>query len=129
MNPHSIAALASLALLASCSDSEPNSGPATTTQPHAVTPTARAAFKARCTPCHGETGHGDGPFAVKLNPKPPNFADVAWQRSVSDEQIRKTIVYGGAGVGKSPVMPAIRELESKPELDELLAVVRSFNGM
>jgi hypothetical protein len=53
---------------------------------------------------------------------------VAWQKSLTDEQIRKAIVYGGAAVGKSPLMPALRDLEGKPELDELLAVVRSFNG-
>jgi mono/diheme cytochrome c family protein len=122
-------ALASLGLLAGCSRSEPSSGTsATATQVHAITPAAHDTFKARCAPCHGETGHGDGPAVAKLPTKPPNFADAAWQKSVTDEEISKAIVYGGPAVGKSPAMPAVRDLEAKPELDEILALVRSFKG-
>ncbi len=30
-------------------------------------------YDARCTPCHGSTGKGDGPNAALLNPRPRNF--------------------------------------------------------
>jgi mono/diheme cytochrome c family protein len=116
MHAHCIAALTSLAVLVSCSDSQP--------APTAISPAARATFKTRCAPCHGETGHGDGPFAAKLDPKPPSFADAAWQKSATDEQIRKAIVFGGPAVGKGSGMPAVHELEGKPELDELIAIIR-----
>lgn len=86
-------------------------------------------FTTRCAPCHGASGKGDGPGSSALNPKPRNYTDLAWQKGVSDDQIKKTILYGGAAVGKSPVMPASPDLESKPELlDGLVKVVRAFAG-
>jgi hypothetical protein len=124
-----IATLAALAALAACSTkSAPSAGAGATIAPAVVTPAARDAFKSRCAPCHGETGHGDGPGAAALNPKPRNYTDHAWQKTVTDDQIRKTILYGGAAVGKSPAMPANPDLDGKPDLDGLVAVVRSFNG-
>jgi len=90
---------------------------------------ARALFESLCFTCHGLTGHGDGPGAVALNPKPRSFADVAWQDSVTDEQISKTIVYGGAAVGKSPIMPAQPQLKGQTAvLDSLVKIVREFRG-
>ena len=85
-------------------------------------------FTTRCATCHGATGHGDGPASAALNPKPRNYTDAAWQKSVTDDQIKKTILYGGAAVGKSPIMPASPDLESKPEiLDALVKLVRGFS--
>lgn len=84
-------------------------------------------FKTRCSVCHGESGHGDGPGSAALNPKPRNYTDVEWQKSVTDEQIQKTILYGGAAVGKSPIMPASPELSEKPAVvAELVKMVRGF---
>jgi mono/diheme cytochrome c family protein len=129
--------LACLLMLTACSKSEPagtragGSTPpqgagATNAQPAAVD--VHELFTSRCAPCHGESGHGDGPGAAALTPKPRNYTDVAWQRSVKDDDIRKTILYGGAAVGRSPNMPANPDLEGKPELDGLLAIVRGFSG-
>jgi len=100
----------------------------TTTAPVATAEDAHDLFKSRCAPCHGEHGKGDGPGAAALNPKPRNYTDVAWQGKVTDEEIKKTILYGGAAVGKSPQMPANPDLEGKPELDGLVKVVREFKG-
>lgn len=84
-------------------------------------------FNTRCATCHGESGHGDGPASAALTPKPRNYTDSAWQKSVTDAQIKQTILYGGAAVGKSPVMPASPDLESQPEvLDALVKLVRGF---
>ena len=86
-------------------------------------------FESLCFTCHGMTGHGDGPGAGALNPKPRSFADVAWQDSVTDEGIQKTIVFGGAAVGKSPMMPAQPQLKGKKEvLEALTRIVREFRG-
>lgn len=79
---------------------------------------AKAEYQTRCASCHGASGHGDGAAAAALNPKPRNYGDKAWQSSVTDEQIRKTILMGGAAVGKSPIMPAAPDLDSKPEIVE-----------
>jgi len=90
---------------------------------------AKAVYQERCSACHGATGKGDGAGAAALNPKPRNYTDKAWQTSVTDEQIKKTIVYGGAAVGKSPIMPASPDLDGKPEVvDGLVKVVRSFGN-
>jgi mono/diheme cytochrome c family protein len=88
---------------------------------------ANELFAARCALCHGPDGRGDGPGSAALNPKPRNYHDKAWQASVTDDQIEKTIVEGGAAVGKSPVMPAHPDLASNPEvLAALVAKIRSL---
>jgi Cytochrome C oxidase, cbb3-type, subunit III len=92
-----------------------------------VSKEATELFRSLCSTCHGMTGHGDGPGSLALTPKPRSFADQAWQKSVTDEQIRRTITFGGAGVGKSPMMPAQPQLKSQPQvLDGLILIVRSY---
>lgn len=94
-----------------------------------ATPAAEAAaiFKARCTPCHGQAGKGDGPAAAGLPIKPRNFGEAAWQKSMTDLQVRKVIGEGGAAVKKSPTMPGNPDLVAKPKvLDALVALVRSL---
>ncbi|CAN5881560.1 hypothetical protein BH11MYX3_BH11MYX3_18890 [soil metagenome] len=104
--------------------------PSTTTAPSTapVDPVAKGKqiFRDRCVPCHGATGHGDGPASASLNPKPRQYADPAWQASVDDAYLEKIIKYGGAAVGKSPAMP------NNPDLDPatitaLKDIVRGFN--
>ena len=90
---------------------------------------AQQQFDSLCLTCHGSVGHGDGPGAAAINPKPRSFADVAWQDSVTDEQIQKAIVFGGAAVGKSPVMPTQPQLKGQTEmLNGLTKIVRAFRG-
>lgn len=90
---------------------------------------AKEVFDTRCSACHGTSGKGDGPGAAALSPKPRNYTDKTWQASVTDEQIKKTILLGGAAVGKSPIMPASPDLDSKPEVvDGLVKIVRGFGG-
>lgn len=87
---------------------------------------ARRLYDARCAVCHGASGGGDGPAAKSLHPAPRSFRERAFQRSVTDAQLAAVIVRGGAAVGKSPTMPAARELADKPVLPELVALLRSF---
>jgi mono/diheme cytochrome c family protein len=90
---------------------------------------ARKMFRTICASCHGTDGKGDGPGAAALNPKPRNYSDAAWQSSVTDEDIKKTILMGGAAVGKSAAMPAQPQLQSKPlVVDELVKLIRGFKG-
>ena len=125
-----------LLLAASCNKAPPaeshEAGTTTTTAATKQEPTseedAEELFKTRCVQCHGESGKGNGPGAAALNPKPRNYTYPAWQAKVTDEDIKKTIVYGGAAVGKSPNMPANPDLEGKPELDGLVKVIRGFKG-
>ncbi|MBM4130831.1 cytochrome c [bacterium] len=87
-------------------------------------------FTLRCATCHGQFGRGDGPGAAGLNPKPRNYADAAWQKTVTDEEIEKAIIYGGAAVGKSPQMVANPDLQAKPGVVAALREkVRSFGNL
>ena len=114
------------------SDEPGNRAPTKSTPHHTtaqVTPEAREVFNSRCATCHGTEGKGNGPAAAALNPKPRNYTDKSWQKTVTDDQIKKTITMGGAAVGKSPIMPASPDLESnEATLDGLVAIVRQFGS-
>lgn len=142
---------ASLLLIAGCSKKAP-SGAETGTETPAAAPAAPAAapaaspaapaapaaagdpvaearqlFDTTCAMCHGPTGKGDGQASAALNPKPRNYSDKAWQASVTDDDLRKTILLGGQGVGKSPTMPGQPQLKDKPAvLDALVVMIREF---
>jgi len=89
---------------------------------------ARKLYAERCASCHGEKGNGDGPGAFAIKPKPRDYTDSEWQRTVTDADLAKAIVKGGVAVGKSYMMPANYDLRSKPELTAaLVALVRSFS--
>jgi mono/diheme cytochrome c family protein len=91
---------------------------------------AETIFKTRCSTCHGMEGKGNGAAALTLNPKPRNYTDVAWQKSVTDDHIREIIVKGGAAVGKSPLMPPNPDLTDKPAVvNALVKKVRSFASL
>jgi cytochrome c553 len=109
----------------------PKAEPAAAAAPAAngETPEAEAKriFAARCVNCHGATGKGDGVLAASLNPKPRDYSDQAWQASVTDDQLRKVILEGGAAVGKSLLMPGNADLKDKPAvLDALVTSVRAL---
>lgn len=88
---------------------------------------AKQIFAIRCVTCHGQSGRGDGPVAMRLNPRPRDYSDEEWQASVTDEQIKKVIVEGGPAVGKSVLMAPSPDLGQKPEvLDAMVKLIRSF---
>ena len=142
------AALPVIFASAACSKPEdktaPPSTPAATATPQATTTSestgsggsggngaaeAKTIFASRCSTCHGTEGKGNGPAAITLNPKPRNYTDAAWQKSVTDDHIREIIVKGGQAVGKSPLMPPNPDLENKPDVvTALVAIVRSFGS-
>jgi len=141
MNSKHLAAVLTLSALTAvaCGKSEnKGSQPTTNREPEpssATTPSsgkidmdkAQVMFNERCAACHGTEGKGNGPASAALNPKPRNYTDKAWQSAVTDEQLRKTILLGGAAVGKSPIMPASPDLDEKPEVVEgLVKIVRKF---
>lgn len=84
--------------------------------PESARTTAASLFGDRCAVCHGPNGDGKGPGAANLNPKPQDFRNRKWQRSVTDEKIAKAIVYGGPAVGLSSSMAANPDLEAQPSV-------------
>ena len=135
--------LALLAAGAACPADKPAADAATSspTPPTVVPPTAPPAavdagaaaeakqiFSTRCTPCHGPSGGGDGPASAGLTPKPANFTSAEWQAKVTDEHIEKIIAYGGMAVGKSPAMPPNPDLDGKPVIPALRAMIRGLKA-
>lgn len=116
---------------AACEDKKAGMANAPTPPQAAPGPMAKEAaeiFNARCTMCHGAAGKGDGAAAQALNPKPRDMSDGAWQKSVTDEHLKKVIVEGGAAAGKSNLMPANPDLKDKPDVvNELVKKVRSLS--
>ncbi|MBM4282714.1 MAG: cytochrome c, partial [Deltaproteobacteria bacterium] len=89
----------------------------------------RKLYQQRCTLCHGDTGAADGVGARRINPEPQHLDAVIWQASVTDEEITKAILEGGAAVSRSPMMPANRDLKKKPDaVQSLVAYVRSLRA-
>lgn len=118
-----VGAAASGLLALSCGGGEPDA-PAISAEAMAA---AQAKYDTLCSTCHGKTGIGDGAAATALNPKPRNYTDKAWQKSVTDEYLAKAIVGGGPAVQKSALMPPNPDLADKPEVVRgLVAIVRGF---
>lgn len=63
-------------------------------------------FAGQCAACHGTDGHGDGPAAAGLQPKPTDFHDVARMQSKSTYALYNTITLGVDGTA----MRAFKEL-------------------
>lgn len=86
-------------------------------------------YRNQCAMCHGNTGKGDGISAGALTVKPRDYTDPKWQASITDDDIKKIILLGGKGVGKSPSMPDNPSLQNKPAvLDGLVKIIRGFGG-
>lgn len=97
--------------------------------PEAALRRARAIYQERCASCHGAKGDGNGLGAAFIKPKPRDYTDTAWQKSVTNEELAEIIAKGGAAVGKSYMMPASRDLTKKSDvLKGLVYVVRAFAG-
>jgi mono/diheme cytochrome c family protein len=69
-------------------------------------------FKQNCSSCHGDSGHGDGPAAASLNPKPRNFGQPSgWTHGYHVTDIFNTISTGVKGTGMASfsfIIPADR---------------------
>jgi hypothetical protein len=70
----------------------------------------------RCISCHGNSGRGDGPLAVSLPVRPPDFRDTVQRKSNS--QIRRIIAEGRG------VMPAFDPALRPAEVTDMLQMVR-----
>ncbi|HUF24744.1 MAG TPA: cytochrome c [Vicinamibacterales bacterium] len=82
-------------------------------------------YKANCIACHGESGKGDGPAAGVLKPPPRDHTDRAYMDTMTDDDLKKVIVMGGAIKGR-PLMPSHPQLRGD-DLDALIAFVRSLS--
>jgi len=66
----------------------------------------KAVFTQNCVSCHGDSGHGDGPAASGLNPKPRNFTqDAGWLNGRKPSQMFKTLKDGIGGMASFGTLP------------------------
>ncbi len=84
----------------------------------------KAIYHEKCANCHGPKGHGDGPQAAFLDPKPTNFTDAKYMSTLTDEHIFKTISEGGIAVGKSNLMPRWKFVLSEDDIWSAIAYIR-----
>jgi len=78
----------------------------------------RQLFADHCASCHGEGGHGDGPGAATLRPRPPSFVE----HEYSDARLAGALWNGVAG----SAMPAWRD-HAPADLAAMATVVKGFS--
>ncbi len=60
-------------------------------------------FEGNCAACHGAQGHGDGPAAATMSPRPRNFTSLDdWTNGYNAPGIFKTLSEGVNGTSMSP---------------------------
>jgi mono/diheme cytochrome c family protein len=57
----------------------------------------QAIYRVHCVPCHGETGAGDGPLGLALNPRPADLRQHAIPGVHTDAQLFEWITNGFPG--------------------------------
>jgi mono/diheme cytochrome c family protein len=89
-----------------------------------------ALYQQRCAGCHGKTGHGDGPFAGLLDPRPRDFTTAKYKfRSTetgslpTDDDLTASIMRGAHGTA----MPAWQPFLTPAQVTALVAQVKSFS--
>jgi len=83
-------------------------------------------FSKYCETCHGKTGHGNGPTAAALNPKPRDFTAPTNFKSKNDDEMFAVISKGGVSRKLSPLMPAWGTTLKKEQIWQLIAYIRGF---
>jgi len=73
-----------------------------------------------CTPCHGETGAGDGPVAKKLVPTPVGLRSGSRAGALSDGELFLVLTSGTGG------MPAFRADLSPEERWKIVSYLRTL---
>ena len=78
-------------------------------------------FMTTCAPCHGNSGRGDGPAAMALNPKPANYTTKAISGESDGSLFWKLSEGRGAMVG-------FKGAFSEQQRWQLITYIRSLQG-
>jgi len=63
----------------------------------------RDLFSQNCVQCHGDSGHGDGPAAATMNPRPRDLSSAAgWKNAYDPPGIFRTLTVGVPGTSMAP---------------------------
>ena len=124
-----LAALAGLALTIACrSDAASPASDKAAGKPAvtaAMLEKGRGIYLSTCAPCHGNEGKGDGPASRIFKPPPRDHTDAVYMKTITDEDMGRTIQMGGALKGM-PLMPSHPQIRGD-DLTSLIAFVRSLS--
>jgi mono/diheme cytochrome c family protein len=81
-------------------------------------------WKAKCASCHGVDGRAKTETGEKLGI--PDMASPAFQKKVSDTEMKNAILDGFKREGKSEGMDAYRDKLTPEQVDALVGYVRTF---
>ncbi|HUW26004.1 MAG TPA: cytochrome c [Gallionella sp.] len=84
-------------------------------------------FIGTCSPCHGDSGKGDGPLAEALGEgiKTRNLADANLMSFRTDDELFKVIKFGGPSMGLSDAMPAQKDTFTDAEIKQIIQYMRN----
>jgi mono/diheme cytochrome c family protein len=113
-------------VLSGCGGDQTKAGGETATAPSVTLPPSRVSgeevYGTRCAPCHGAEGHGDGPAAASITPKPRNFRDRDFWKGRNPEQLRLVVREGKPGT----LMPPFEGALDKEQIDAVVAYIQTF---
>ena len=91
-------------------------------------------FTTNCASCHGESGKGDGPVGVALNPHPRDFTKAEFKfdaakdgKPGSDAALTNVIKNGAGAYGGSPLMAPWGGTLSDADIQNVIAYIRTFH--
>lgn len=91
-------------------------------------------YTINCMTCHGDTGKGDGPVGIALNPRPRDFSAGEFVfdpdgdgTKGSDADLKEVIAKGAATYGGSPLMAPWAHLPPQ-DIENLICYVRTLQN-
>lgn len=89
-------------------------------------PSGPNVFAQNCSVCHGPKGHGDGPAAAGLQPRPADFTDPRRKAKMTRSAQVRIVTNGGGAEKLSPTMPAFGEVLSPEEIEAVVDYIRGL---
>lgn len=89
---------------------------------------ARPIYNQMCAGCHGTQGNGQEGTKSGFVPRVPTLADKEYMASVPDDYLMMIIKKGGAYMGKIAAMPAWEKKLSDEEINDIVALIRTFTN-
>jgi mono/diheme cytochrome c family protein len=105
---------------------KPDTTPAQSAAVEADAAAGKADYQIFCASCHGPNGGGDGPVAQALDPKPAKHSDGNYMNPLTDDYLFQVIKFGGASVGKSPMMAPLGGSLSDQQIRNVIAFIRTL---
>ncbi|MFQ5401307.1 MAG: c-type cytochrome [Anaerolineae bacterium] len=88
--------------------------------------TGQEIYATNCVPCHGETGEGDGPAAVGLDPKPADLADGMMISMAGDDYLFWRVTMGGAIEPFNSAMPAWADILTEDQRWQVISYLHTL---